>query len=364
MTKRPISKSRTAVRAIVFVLIAVLGIGLISPAFVVNNEWDMRHVHGFFLEPEDSLDVVLIGASQLYTGYSAPLAWQQYGYTSYPLTDSNIPARLYGSLLTEAVDRQHPKLIVVDIDGFINDENPETLEANLRKWIDNIPWSRNRLETIRTCVPRELQTSFYFNIAKYHANWYQPGTWLPVQRRLRAMDKTGYSLTKSFEAIGQSLTDADEPDTRPLTLSAANEQYLRAFCAQARSLGTNVLFLRTPHRTQTTDPNVFADVAAVVGDYGYELLDLHDAFDTIGLDRCADFMDSDHLNAIGMETFTAWFGQYLSEHYDLTGAHSETGTRRVAALRRFYGADPAHLPAADNTKQTLNEFSAAFDAYR
>ena len=66
MTKRPISKSRTAVRAIVFVLIAALGIGLISPMLVANNDWDKRHVHGFFLEPEDSLDVVLIGASQLY----------------------------------------------------------------------------------------------------------------------------------------------------------------------------------------------------------------------------------------------------------------------------------------------------------
>lgn len=145
-------------------LIAVLGIGLISPMLVANNDWDKRHVHGFFLEPEDSLDVVLIGASQLYTGYSAPLAWQQYGYTSYPLTVSNIPARLYGSLLTEAVDRQHPKLIVVDIDGFINDENPETLEANLRKWIDNIPWSRNRLETSapvcrESCRPRFTSTS-------------------------------------------------------------------------------------------------------------------------------------------------------------------------------------------------------------
>ena len=162
------------------------------------------------------------------------------------------------------MNRQHPKLIVVDIDGFLTDEDPEKLEANLRKWLDNMPWSRNRIETIRTCVPAELQTSFYFNIAKYHANWYQPDTWLPVQQRLRAMDKTGYSLTKSFEAIGQSLTDADQPDTRPLTLSGANAQYLRDFCAQAQALGANVLFLRMPHRTQTNRPNVFADVAAVV----------------------------------------------------------------------------------------------------
>ena len=33
-----ISRTRTALRAVTFVLIAVLGIGLISPAFVVNNE--------------------------------------------------------------------------------------------------------------------------------------------------------------------------------------------------------------------------------------------------------------------------------------------------------------------------------------
>ena len=361
-----VTKTRTALRAIVFLLLVVLGIGLISPAFVVNNEWDMRHVHGFFLEPEDSLDVVLIGASQLYTGYSAPLAWRDYGFTSYPLTVSNIPARLYGSLLTEAVNRQHPKLIVVDIDGFITDEDPEKLEANLRKWLDNMPWSRNRIETIRTCVPAELQSSFYFNIAKYHANWYQPGTWLPVQQRLRAMDKTGYSLTKSFEAIGQSLTDADTPDTRPLTLSDANAQYLRDFCAQAQRLGTNVLFLRMPHRTQTTDPNVFADVAAVVGGYGYDLLDLHDAFDTVGLDRCADFMDSDHLNAIGMETFTAWFGQYLTERYDLTAAHSDAVTAEWQRCAEFMTQilPVCQQQAAENTKQNLNEFSAAFDAYR
>ena len=361
-----ISRTRTALRAVTFVLIAVLGIGLISPAFVVNNEWDMRHVHGFFLEPEGSLDVVLIGASQLYTGYSAPLAWRDYGFTSYPLAVSNIPARLYGSLLTEAVNRQHPKLIVVDIDGFLTDEDPEKLEANLRKWLDNMPWSRNKIETIRTCVPAELQTSFYFNIAKYHANWYQPDTWLPVQQRLRAMDKTGYSLTKSFEAIGQSLTDADQPDTRPLMLSGANAQYLRDFCAQAQSIGTDVLFLRTPHRTQTTDPNVFADVAAVVGEYGYELLDLHDAFDTIGLDRCADFIDSDHLNTIGMEKFTVWFGQYLTGRYDLTGAHSEAVTAEWERCADFAAQT---LPlckelAAENTNQNLNEFSAVFEAYR
>lgn len=144
------------------------------------------------------------------------------------------------------------------------------------------------------------------------------------------------------------------------------QQYLRAFCAQAQSLGVQTLFLRTPHRTQTTDPGVFDDVAAVVGEYGYDLLDLHDAFDTIGLDRCADFIDSDHLNTAGMEIFTAWLGQYLTAHYDLTGTYSAELTAMWDRCAAFVTQT---LPlckelAAANTEQNLNEFSPQFAAWR
>ena len=111
------SKTRTALRAVIFVLIAVLGIGLISPAFVVNNELDMRHVHGFFLEPEDSLDVVLIGASQLYTGYSAPLAWRDYGFTSYPLAVSAAQGTMYPSMLREAA-KKNKNVGIIDWHGY------------------------------------------------------------------------------------------------------------------------------------------------------------------------------------------------------------------------------------------------------
>ena len=67
-----------------------------------------------------------------------------------------------------------------------------------------------------------------------------------------------------------------------------------------------------------------------------------------------------------METFTAWFGQYLSERYDLTTAHSETVTAEWQRCADFMVQilPTCQQQAADNTKQTLNEFSAAFDAYR
>lgn len=356
---------KRALRAVIFLLIVVLLYSAAANVLSVNNTWDMRHIRGFYLEPKDSLDVVMLGASELYTGFSSPLAWQQYGFTSYPLAVSSMPSCLYDSMLTETMRRQTPKVVVVEINGFLYDFNQDETDTGLHKWLDNIPMSRNKVQTIADCVPKDQQPSYFFRMAKYHDTWIEPDVWCGPAKEQLTMRRTGYSLTKSFEVIPK--VETGERQVKSLELSAENEQTLRDFCERAKQLGVeNVLFVRFPHRTQTTDPGVFDDVAAVVGEYGYDLLDLHDAFDTIGLDRCADFIDSDHLNTAGMEIFTAWLGQYLTAHYDLTGTYSAELTAMWDRCADFVTQT---LPlckelAAANTEQNLNEFSPQFAAWR
>ena len=50
-----------------------------------NNTNSELHVRNFYREPENTIDVGLIGASEMYADYSAPLAYQKYGFTSYNL---------------------------------------------------------------------------------------------------------------------------------------------------------------------------------------------------------------------------------------------------------------------------------------
>ena len=50
----------------VFCLIAVLILMFASQLLCVGNEKDDVGVYGFFLEPKDSLDVVMIGSSAMY----------------------------------------------------------------------------------------------------------------------------------------------------------------------------------------------------------------------------------------------------------------------------------------------------------
>lgn len=50
---------KRALRAVIFLLIVVLLYSAAANVLSVNNTWDMRHIRGFYLEPKDSLDVVM-----------------------------------------------------------------------------------------------------------------------------------------------------------------------------------------------------------------------------------------------------------------------------------------------------------------
>lgn len=51
------------------------------------------------MEQKDSLDVLMIGSSEVYSDYSPAIAWENYGYTSYDLSMGAAPANLYKDMI-------------------------------------------------------------------------------------------------------------------------------------------------------------------------------------------------------------------------------------------------------------------------
>ena len=113
------SKRKTIVRVIAFLLIAALIYGALTRLLTVNNATEQQYVRSFYLEPKDSIDVMILGASETFTDYCAPLAWQQAGLTSYPLAVSAAQGTIYPSMLREAAKRQSPGVYVVEVNGFL-----------------------------------------------------------------------------------------------------------------------------------------------------------------------------------------------------------------------------------------------------
>ena len=67
----------------------------------VNDMADTPRIQGFYMEQEDSLDMVLIGSSENYAGYSPVLAYEEYGFTSYPYVLSATDFSLFEIQLDE-----------------------------------------------------------------------------------------------------------------------------------------------------------------------------------------------------------------------------------------------------------------------
>lgn len=365
MQQRSKPKKR-ALRAVIFLLVAALLYGVLTDVLSVNNPTDQRHIRGFYYEPKNSLDVVMIGASELYTGFCAPLAWEKHGFTSYSLCVSSMPSCLYRSMLNEVLRRQKPKVIVVEINAFLYDFDEKDTRIGLHKWLDNIPLSVNKVRTIRSLVPQDERSPYYFRMEKYHNKWRTPSIWSSALAQRILMQRAGCSLTKGLEVVPNICTDNVEP--KFIDMSAANEQILRDFCAYAKSLGVeNLLFVRFPHRSMIADPSVLPRVEQVINDCGYSFLDLDTNAEALGLDRYHDFCDTEHMNVFGMEKFTAWFGQYLAEHYDLSGTRSDRVTSQWNRCAAFVNK---MLPVCEQQTQSenctafLNEFSPEFRAYR
>lgn len=101
-----------------FALIFVVLFSFVSTFFKMTDAVNIATIEGFYKEPKDSIDVMMIGASEVYADYSATEAWKNYGYTSYSLGVSGAPGSLYKSMLREALTRQHPKVVVFEVNGF------------------------------------------------------------------------------------------------------------------------------------------------------------------------------------------------------------------------------------------------------
>lgn len=363
------SKTKTVVRVIAFLLIVALVYGALTRLLTINSITEQQYIRSFYLEPRKSIDVMILGASETFTDYCAPLAWQHAGFTSYPLAVSAAQGTLYASMLRESAKRQNPSVYVVEVNGFLytEAERDELGTAATREWLDTLRLSRNKVQAIDECVQGD-RLSYYVPLLKYHSNWKD----LSLIRRSLSLQQqardAGYSYTKPFLSISTYLLPTNEIPVRQQSLDDFNEQSLRTFCETAKALGIkHVLFARFPHRTVIENYDaVFAKLEAVVREYGYDFVNFDTQMDAIGLDPLNDFANAEHLNIFGAEKFTTYLADYLTQHYTMRAQYDLTVTdewERCAAFTQQM------LPVCeDNTRrytcENLNEFSSVFADYR
>ena len=75
---------------------------------------ELQRLHGFLGEPDDTIDVIFLGDSEAYSGYSPLEMWDTCGFTSYICAISGCSLDDGYAFLLEATAHQHPKLVVME----------------------------------------------------------------------------------------------------------------------------------------------------------------------------------------------------------------------------------------------------------
>jgi hypothetical protein len=239
-----------------FFIIKILGFAAIFvtafvfASYIVRPQSEMKErFAGFYAEPKDTINVIVIGSSPVQPLFAAPLIWGEYGITLYPLSTNSQPTTGIKYLIKEGQKRQSDCLYVIDASMFMVEPESLLTEPNIRNLTDNMKYSSNRIQAINAMVSDPSQRlDYYFDISKYHS--------VITKSEELGLDSLEYfDFTVPSDCKGYFFVDAVEPfdtvdvsgivDTKPIP--EASEEILKDLLSYIDAEELDAMFVISPY---------------------------------------------------------------------------------------------------------------------
>ena len=342
------------IRAVKIVSLLLAVAVIISAAYEVLffNKRDVLRVDGFRQEEKNSLDVVLLGASEVYTAFSPPYAYELEGFTSFPYSVASCPVTLWRTMLEDTLSRQTPQLVVVEISG-VTYFAPDSLHNNtaMHYVLDGMPLSANKIRTLRELCSSDTDGAAYFlfPVLKYHSVWQDPRE-LKTNYLDRSLQRNrGYTLLRGISTTPAAPLPVEgvrdvSGDYTESALSEEAERYLLEFLQYCREKNLNVLFASFPHQIGLVDDSLVYEnftrknrAERIIRENGFPFLNLERTAADIGIDPEKDYYNVNHLNLRGQLKVTEYLSKYLVEECGVTPRpQSEAVAAGWAASTEYY----------------------------
>ncbi len=269
---------------------------LTSYIFIPKNNseeagMDEARANGFLGEPDDTLDVLIVGDSLTYCSFSPMLMWQDYGFTSYVAGTSAQPVYESVLFIEKALRTQKPSAVILETNTIFR-------ETTTRNYIAS---------KVKDLLP----------LFHYHDRWkgmtlqdFGGGidyTWTDDLKGFRY--KTGIDAGTNLDYMAYSEEKAPIPKSSMLSL-----QDILKLCEE---YDVPLMLVSAPCMKYWTYPK-HNTMQAFADEHGLVYLDLNLLTDEFGLDWSVDTLDKgDHLNYQGASKLSAYFGKYLQEKLGL-----------------------------------------------
>lgn len=308
---------RFFVRGLVF--LAALALLLTVAERVTVDKNSAAQTLAFYEEPKDSLDVLFLGSSRVMCGIYPLQLMEEQGIAAFDCAGSaQVIAQSYFQL-REALTRQSPRLVVVEVSTVSNGNlltgDPNFVHAQL-DYFRSLPV---RMEAIRTLIPKDDRMEFYFPLLRFHSRV------ADLDRRdlIPVVDGGKGCIVYEGTTAGAGTPEWVPPEDKS-PVEEIPAEYLRKIVALCREQGAEVLFLLIPANKPAELQRVHNGAADLAEELGVPYLDLRRCVEEMGFDYEQDLYDATHCNSGGAAKVTAYVGEYLKAHYDLPDRREET----------------------------------------
>ena len=304
----------------------ILAVLLAAASFVVQPKNNTKEAgmhtpqaNGILGEPEDTIDVLILGNSESYCGFIPMEIWKEQGITSYVCGSSD--QRLYQSeeYLRSAFRTQSPKVVVLETLALYRDYGrTEVLPEKAEEWVPLLRY-HDRWKSLRA------------------EDWYKPVRYTHIRG-----DK-GYHLDKTVEAA--DTTGYMEPTEKTSPIPSKNINHVRNIQALCQKHGAKLILVSVPS-TVNWDRMRHNSVAAMAESLGITYLDLNLMPEEVPIDWETDTMDrGDHMNITGARKVSVFLGKWLAE----TGLFEDKRSQEAYSQWNVFLREYLENPEADKT---------------
>lgn len=256
------------------------------PEFVQSRNKPWLNIRS---EKENRIDVLVLGDSESYTTFSPLEIWEQNGISSFVCgqTGQEIEETYY--MLKTALRTQKPKVIVFETNSLFQ---PQSVAEGLQKTI----W-----QTV----------SYYLPVFLLHSMW-QNWVMGPEEQQIYYKGFVVRDIVEPYDR-GSYMEKTDRKEYMSKTIRV----YMDKIIQICKEEGCSVIFYSapSPNNYNYAKHNTLTEYAE---QNGLAYLDFNLMTDELGIDWEKDSLDNgDHLNILGAEKLSRYFGNYLEQHYDL-----------------------------------------------
>lgn len=316
MVKKAIFKSS------IFFIILVFMVSTLNSVFIVKSGQRDKLIQGLYDNTGDAFDVVLLGSSHMNSSINPNLLWNQYGITSFNYGTGGQPIDVTYYLLKEILKTHDNPIVVVDLYYLgLTDEFGQ--EGYIRNVLDNMKFSKNKIEAIMNCTPKEEWAGYFLPMLKYHDRWKE------LTEDDFKNDPSSSYYAKGFgaeiEMYGKDNMTKDL-STEVGEIPPKSEEYLYKIINLSKEKGFKLVFINAPYDyTSTTDlkewykepDKMFNKAAEIAKENNIPFVNYCNRLGEIGFDFKSDMYNIGHENIFGSNKVTEEFGKFLKKNYEL-----------------------------------------------